>query len=86
MPNDCAIGPPSGSYCPANTKNCLIKTYYFPDIALLVLLKIISRVKGKNMLNQNPINTNAIANMIIESETAEIASPIEMAIVAAINV
>src|SRR3989338_11682724 len=58
----------------------------FPDIALFVLLKIISRVKGKNMLNPNPINTNATANVIIESETAEIASPIEMAMVAAISV
>ena len=38
------------------------------------------------MLNTNPINPNAIANMTIESEVAEIASPIEMAMVAAINV
>ena len=51
-----------------------------------VLLKIISKVNGKNILNPNPINTKAIPNVIIESATTEIANPIETANVAAINV
>ncbi len=38
------------------------------------------------MLNPNPINTKATANIMIESAAAEIASPIDIAETAAINV
>lgn len=81
------MGPPRvGPIAQPIPKTVSYAPIIFPDIFLLVLLKIISRVKGKNMLNPNPINTNAIANMIIESETAEIANPTEMDMIATINV
>ena len=87
FPNDCDIGPPNvGPITQPIPKTVSYAPIIFPDIVLLVLLRIISKVKGKNMLNPNPINTSATANMMIESEIAEINNPIETAIVAAINV
>jgi len=58
----------------------------FPEISLLVLVKIISRVNGKNILNPKPIRTKDMPKVMIESAISEISNPIDTAIVAAIKV
>ena len=58
----------------------------FPVICFLVLLKTISKVSGKNMLNPNPIRTRAIPKVMIESAITAIPNPIETDNVAAIKV
>ena len=86
-PNDCVIGPPIvGPIAHPKPKTVSYAPIIFPEIPFLVLLKIISKVNGKNILNPNPIKTKAIAKVIIESATTEIANPIDTANVAAINV
>ena len=87
FPNDWVIGPPMvGPTAHPNPKIVSYAPIIFPDMPFFVLLKIISNVNGKNMLNPNPIKTRAIPNMMIESATTDIANPIETASVAAIKV
>ena len=57
-----------------------------PEIALLVLVRIISSVNGKNILKPNPSKINAIANSIIVSTKNDIPSPIDIENTAIINV
>jgi len=86
-PNDCVIGPPIiGPIAQPIPKTVSYAPIIFPDISFRVLLKIISKVKGKNMLNPNPIRTNETAKVMIESATTDMANPIDTAIVAAIKV
>ena len=58
----------------------------FPEIPFRVLLKIISKVNGKKILNPNPIRTKAIPKVNIESATTDMANPTETAVVPAIKV
>ncbi len=87
FPNIWFICPPmAGPIAHPIPKTVSYAPIILPDMPLLVLLKIISRVSGKNMLNPNPININAMANNMIECDTTEIANPIEIAIVTAMSV
>ena len=86
-PNDWVSGPPMVGPIAHPTPNTVsYAPMILPEIPFLVLLRIISNVNGKNMLNPNPIKTNDIAKVMIESANTEIANPSETAIVAAINV
>ena len=87
FPNAWVIGPPMvGPTAHPNPKIVSYAPIIFPDIPLFVLLRMISNVNGKNILNPNPINTMAIPNMMIESAITDIPNPIETASVAAIKV
>ena len=57
-----------------------------PEISFLVLLKTISNVNGKKILNPNPKNVIAIANSIIFSTKNDNPNPAAMEKVAKINV
>ena len=57
-----------------------------PEIARLVLLRIISKVSGKNILNPKPSKINDMANSNIVSTKNDIPSPIAIAKVAVIRV
>ena len=57
-----------------------------PEITLRVLVRIISNVSGKNILNPNPSKTRAIANSIIVSTKNDIPNPTDIAKIAIINV
>ena len=57
-----------------------------PEIARLVLLRIISKVSGKNILNPKPSKINDMANSKIVSTKNDIPSPIAIAKVAVIRV
>jgi len=57
-----------------------------PEIARRVLVRIISSVNGKNILNPNPSKINAIANSIIVSTKNDIPNPIDIENIAIINV
>lgn len=86
-PSDCDIGPPSvGPIAQPIPKTVSYTPMIFPEIPFLVLLRIISKVSGKNILNPNPIRTSAIPKVMIESATTDIASPADTANTAAINV
>ena len=87
FPNVCVIGPPIvGPIAQPIPKTVSYAPIILPEIFLLVLLKIISRVNGKNILNPNPIRTNAIPKVMIESATIDIANPVETVMVPAIKV
>ena len=86
-PNDCVNGPPIvGPIAHPIPNTVSYAPMILPEIPFLVLLRIISNVNGKNMLNPNPIKTTDIAKTMIESANTEIASPKDTAIVAAISV
>ena len=86
-PKDWVIGPPIvGPIAQPIPKTVSYAPIILPEIPFRVLLRIISRVKGKNMLNPNPIKTRATPYMMIESETTENANPSDTAIVAAMRV
>ena len=57
-----------------------------PEISFLVLLKTISNVSGKKILNPNPSSVSAIANSIMLSTKNESPSPAAMENVAKISV
>ena len=57
-----------------------------PEITGLVLVRIISNVSGKNILNPNPSKISANANSMIVSTKNDIPSPADMANIATINV
>ena len=86
-PKDCVNGPPIvGPIAHPIPNTVSYAPMILPEIPFLVLLRIISSVNGKNMLNPNPIKTNDIAKVMMESANTEIANPEETAIVAAISV
>ena len=86
-PKDCVMGPPIvGPTAHPIPNTVSYAPIILPEIPFLVLLKIISSVKGKNMLNPNPISTRATPKTMIESDTADRANPAETAMVAAIRV
>ena len=87
FPNDCVMGPPMvGPMAQPMPKTVSYAPIIFPEIPFRVLLKIISKVNGKNMLNPNPIRTRAIPKVNIESATTDIANPADTAMVPAIKV
>ena len=56
FPNDCVIGPPMvGPTAHPNPKIVSYAPMIFPDMPFFVLLKIISKVNGKNILIQIPL-------------------------------
>ena len=84
-PNDCVIGPPIvGPIAQPIPKTVSYAPIILPEISFRVLLKIISNVNGKNMLNPNPIKTKAIPKNMIDSANTDIAKPSDTVIVAAI--
>ena len=87
FPNDCVIGPPMvGPIAQPIPKIVSYAPIIFPEIPFRVLLKIISNVSGKNILNPKPIKTKATPKVIIESATTDIDNPADTAIVPAIKV
>ena len=57
-----------------------------PEISGLVLLRIISNVSGKKILNPNPSRTSEMANSIMVSTKNDSPSPIAIAKVAMMSV
>lgn len=87
FPNDCDIGPPIvGPTAQPIPKIVSYAPIILPEIPFLVLLKIISNVSGKKILNPNPIKTREMPKLMIEFAKIDIARPIETAIVPAIRV
>ena len=87
FPNVCVMGPPIvGPNAQPIPKTVSYAPIILPVICFLVLLKIISKVSGKKILNPKPIRTKAIPNSIIESAKTDNANPTVIDIVAAINV